>query len=91
MLNKKWLEEFFLTLIETGFENFPKDYMYKTLWTALGRPLDRQRFTFALTRIKYYFRIRGGDYTVKWELIKDDFPELKPKIEPYLKKKEVKK
>jgi len=87
MLNKKWVEDFFLSLIETGFFEFSKKFIDNRLWFAMGQTIDRQKFAFALNRLNYYFKKNNSNYFIKWNVVIDDFPELKDKINKHLEKK----
>ena len=89
MDNQKWPEEFFNALIKTEFFEFQMSFIENKLWVVLVRTQDRQKFAFSLNRIKYYLKKTSPNFMVKWNVVADDFPELKDKIKKLLKEKKA--
>ena len=85
MNDPNWPEKFILSLIETGLYEFPAHFIENKVWEALGRTQDRLKFSFSLSRIKYYLKKSEGNYFIKCNVVKDDFPDLEKEIEKYLK------
>lgn len=89
--NESWCESFFESLLDIEVVSLSKQELENKLWVALNRTPDRLKFSFALKRITYYFKVEGYQTGVKWNLIGDDFPELKPRIKKLMKQIEARK
>lgn len=88
---QEWSENFFDALIDARADIISKPDLEHKLWLFMNRTNDRQKFGFNLNRIIYYFKVQGSQNTIKWNMVADDFPNLKTRIKSLVKEIEARK